>query len=186
MTRGGAVPELPPYDEYAERGVLGSILTQPDAAHSAALLGDLAPFLESRDFFRARHRVVYAGALSAYRRHGHALLGDVLRRLQAGGRLEAWGGAAALAGLAADALPALIVVEYARYVAALGLDRLLLEAPRYLAGPGTPPTPAALEAFNRRVQDKRARLAAVDAAARGERNTERNIVSASAGMYIPE
>lgn len=181
------LPPLPPHDEYLERGVLGAVLTQPDPDHSAALLADLAPFLEPRDFFRERHRLLYAGALSAYHRDGHALFGDVVRRLRGGGRLDALGGTAYLAGLCADALPALVVRGAALALAELGLERLLLEARRRLPATAADPRAAAadLAAFHRRVADKQARLAAARApgtpgAAQQLRNS-RNTHHAGAG-----
>ena len=39
--------DLPPHDEFQERGVLGALLAQPDRKHAEALLDDLAPFLDA-------------------------------------------------------------------------------------------------------------------------------------------
>lgn len=139
------VPDLPPHDEYLERGVLGSILCQPDAAHSAAILADLA-FVEPADFFRAANKDVYLAVEERRVRVGHCLIGDLFRRV--------YPDSAYLTGLAAEALPALLVKTAAIRVAELGMERLLLwgafRLPRW--------TPEQVDGFNQRVQAKRERI----------------------------
>jgi hypothetical protein len=141
------VPDLPPHDEYLERGVLGSILCQPDAEHSAAILDDLA-FLYPSDFFREANRAVFL-AIDARRLHGRpCLIGDLFGLP---GMDSAY-----LTGLANEALPALVVKTAAVRVAELGMERLLLwgafRLPQW--------TPEQVDGFNQRVQVKRERIEA--------------------------
>lgn len=148
--------DLPPFDEDLERGVLGAILIQPDRAHSAALLRDLTPFLDPRDFAREANRLVYLAIVSAYRTAGWAALADVAARLESTrfkqNTSTAW---ATLAGLCADCTDASIVKVEALALADLGLKRLVMEGRRRLAGAVTA---SAVSLFNQRVQDKQHRL----------------------------
>lgn len=150
------VMELPPFDEDLERGVLGAILIQPDREHSAAVLRDLTPFLDPRDFAREANRLVYLAIVSAYRTVGWAALTDVAARLEST-RLRqntatAW---AMLAGLCAGCTDASIVKVEALALADLGLKRLVMEGGRRLSGEVNA---GAVALFNHRVQDKKQRL----------------------------
>lgn len=138
--------DLPPHDEYLERGLLGSILCQPDKEHSAVILGDLTPILEAGDFFREANRVVYLAIEARYVRERRCLIGDLFGLP---GMDSAY-----LSGLAAEALPALLVKTAAIRVAELGMERLLLwgstRMPQW--------TPEQVDGFNQRVQAKRERI----------------------------
>lgn len=147
MDDGRLVPDLPPHDELIERGVLGAILSQPDRAHSAALLGDLS-FLEPADFWRAANKDVYLAVEERYVREGACLIGDLFRR---GGMDSAY-----LTGLVVDASPAAVVKAEALHLAELGAKRLQLWGAFRLPAW----TPEQVDAFNDRVQAKRERIAA--------------------------
>lgn len=178
---GPVTPALPPYDEFHERAVLGSILSQPDRPHSTALLDDLTGFLEPADFFRARSRQAYELVLRTHRRLGGCLIGDLFRDPPPGVRDDAqrseW--SSYLTGLVVDAHPAAVVRAAALHLSALGLDRLLLETHKLAADPN----PRALSALHARVQRKRDLL---DAARTGDPTAPAAGAVAAAGMEIPE
>jgi replicative DNA helicase len=147
-----ATHDLPPHDEFQERGVLGALLAQPDRKHAGMLLDDLAPFLEPGDFFREANRKVYAAILRQREAlHGDGVLVGDLFRLP--GMDSAY-----LTGLVVEASPAEVVRDAALYVADLGLNRVILGGVDRLAKGGM--SAGAVDAFNQRVQAKRERIAA--------------------------
>lgn len=141
------VPELPPHDEYLERGVLGAILSQPDRAHSAALLDALA-FLEPADFWRETNQRLYLAIETRRVREGSCLIGDLFRTTVFD--------SADLTGLVVEASPAAVVRQEALFLADLGLKRLVLGGAYRMAKW----TPEQVDAFNTRVQAKRERIEA--------------------------
>jgi len=142
------VPDLPAHDEYLERGVLGTILAQPDRERSAALLNDL-DFLTPDDFWREQHRTVYVAVRRvAHQGDGACLIGDL------------FGLKSPLPGMASyeltgvvESLDAGIVRAAALGLADLGLERMALE--RYRCT-----TPLQVSALGVKVAARRERIAA--------------------------
>jgi hypothetical protein len=143
---GPLVPEFPPYDEHLERGVLGSLLAQPDRAHAAAIQDDLS-FLEPADFWREQHRLVYLALRRVRGRLGACLIGDLFNAPAALPGADS----AALTALVLESLDAGIVKLAALRLADLGLERLALARHR-------PTTPAQLTALGARIEGRRAEI----------------------------
>lgn len=152
----------PKEDEYAERGVLGSLLCQPDRNQSDLVLTALALFLEPADFCRQANAKVYSQLLLVQKRLSDGPLIEDLFRLPDADTSY-------LCGLAVEALPVLIVKHGAWYVASLGLQRRIEGMSHRLRSA----TPAQIAFFNAGVQAKKDKLEA----ARGNR---------SAALQVPD
>ena len=119
-----------PANVEAERAVLGALLIDPEA------IGEIAAFLKPEDFYRERHRAIYAARFDLYERRepgDFVTLVDALRRR---GQLDAVGGASYLTELVNDVPTAVHVEHYARIVEHCALMRRLINAAGKIAGVG--------------------------------------------------
>ncbi len=82
----------PPHSLEAEQSVLGGILLSDRAMYGLVIEEGLKP----EDFYRERHRVVYAAMLAQYRESEPIDVLTVTEHLRASGQLEAAGGKAAI------------------------------------------------------------------------------------------
>jgi replicative DNA helicase len=110
-----------PHSLDAERAVLGGVLIDPDALPVARDL------VQAAEFYRAAHGLLFETMVRVFERNEPVDLLTVVRALEAEGRLEAAGGAAYLAQLAADVPTAANVAHYARIVREKFTVRRLIE-----------------------------------------------------------
>lgn len=111
----------------AERGVLGSLIIDPEAI---ALIADQ---LEANDFYRDAHRVIYRAIIQLYERHEPADFITLCEVLEREHQLEAVGGAASLTLLTNDVPTSGNIAYYARLVAQKALFRRLIHAAGQIA-----------------------------------------------------
>ena len=105
-TNGTAIEEhLPPQNTEAEQSVLGSLLIDRDA------ITRVAGFLQSEDFYRRQHQIIYTAALDLFARREPIDLVTLTDELQRRERLEEAGGASYLSSLIAG-VPTAVHVEY--------------------------------------------------------------------------
>ncbi|HEY1353888.1 MAG TPA: replicative DNA helicase [Ktedonobacteraceae bacterium] len=109
-----------PQNNEAERGVLGSLLADPEAF---SLVGDR---LRPQDFYQDRHCVIYKALLALYERSQPADLLTLREELEVHGNLEAAGGAPYLTSLGNAAPTSGNVEYYARIVAQKAYFRHLI------------------------------------------------------------
>lgn len=89
---------IPPHSLEAERGLLGALLTDPQAIY------DIGPKLTPEDFYREAHAAVYTAIQALYERQEPADLLTVTEELARTHKIDLVGGASALADLT-GALP---------------------------------------------------------------------------------
>src|SRR5579884_1107337 len=116
-----------PANVDAERAVLGSLLIDSEA------IGEIASFLKPDDFYRERHRVIYAARFDLYERREPGDLITLRDELQRRGQLEAVGGVSYLTELVSDVPTATHVEHYARIVERCALMRRLIAAAGQIA-----------------------------------------------------
>lgn len=111
-----------PFDEDAERGVLGSVLIDPKAFFL------VTPWLRASDFYRQAHRLTYA-AMEAFAADDRKIDPIALRDyLDMRGQLEDAGGASTLYSYDRYVPTSLHIIEYARIVRSKARLRQLLVA----------------------------------------------------------
>jgi len=117
-----------PHNLEAERSVLGAILIRNDALNHAAEV------IDSRDFFREAHRVVFDAMVALNERHQVIDLVTIKEELSRIGKLDEVGGPAYVASLV-DGVPRALNVEgYARIIKEKAtLRSLIFSATRILA-----------------------------------------------------
>jgi replicative DNA helicase len=113
---------MPPWDERAERAVLGSLML------SAQAVADVADVLSAEDFYREGHRKVYEAAVSVAESGEPVDSVTLADELQRQGLLGKVGGAPYLLTLVQDVPTAANAAYYAGIVAAKALQRRLIEA----------------------------------------------------------
>ena len=119
---------LPPYDQYAEEGVLGSMILDQEAVLKVAAI------LKPDDFFLDRNRWIYEACLELYERRVAIDQNTVAHYLALKDRLDDVGGASHLNYLV-SILPTPIHIEhYARIVQDTALLRRLIDASGRIAG----------------------------------------------------
>jgi len=116
-----------PANIEAERAVLGALLIDSEA------IGEIASFLKPEDFYRERHRVIYAARNDLYDRREPGDLVTLVDELRRRGQLEAVGGVSYLTELASDVLTAVHVEYYAHIVERCALMRRLIDAASQIA-----------------------------------------------------
>src|SRR5579875_3537951 len=99
-----------PANVEAERAVIGALLIDSEA------IGEIASFLKPEDFYRDRHRLIYAARLDLYDRREPGDFITLVDELARRGQLEAVGGASYLTELTTDVPTATHVEHYARIV----------------------------------------------------------------------
>lgn len=131
MARGAAqavgsgavdVTDMPPWDERAERAVLGAIML------SAQAVADVADVLTGEDFYRPAHSEVYQAAVAVAQANEPIDTVTLADELQRRGTLAKVGGAPYLLTLIQDVPTATNAGYYAEIVAAKALQRRLIEA----------------------------------------------------------
>ncbi len=119
---------LPPYDQYAEEGVLGSMILDQEAVLKVAAI------LKPEDFFLDRNRWIYEACLELYERRVAIDQNTVAHYLALKDRLDDVGGASHLNYLV-SVLPTPVHIEhYARIVQDTALLRRLIDASGRIAG----------------------------------------------------
>jgi replicative DNA helicase len=113
---------LPPHDLDAEKGVLGSILLDPNLADDVALL------LRPEDFYAEANEKLYGHLLAMHDEGSRIDTTLLLDRLRSAGDLELIGGAAYLAEVAHSVPYAANAVYYAEIVRAKATLRALIHA----------------------------------------------------------
>jgi replicative DNA helicase len=121
MPEPSLLDRIPPQNPDAERGVLGAMLLDPDAANAAAEI------LTAEDFYPRRHRIIYEAILelSDAGRPTDVLVCEEALRLA--GRLEESGGAEYLRDLLAAVPSAANAEYYAQLVKESAVKRHLIQ-----------------------------------------------------------
>jgi replicative DNA helicase len=113
----------PPHSLEAEQSVLGAILLSDRALYSLVIEEGLKP----QDFYRERHREIYAAMVALYNDSEPVDVLTVADQLERSGRLEFVGGSAAIDELTGTVPSAGHARRYARIVRETSLLRRLLE-----------------------------------------------------------
>jgi replicative DNA helicase len=121
-TDGASAAPGPPHSLEAEQSVLGAILLSERAMYALVIEEGLKP----EDFYRERHRLIYAAMLSLYEESEPIDVLTVSERLRAAGNLEQAGGQATIDALAGSVPAAGHARQYARIVREHALMRRLL------------------------------------------------------------
>jgi replicative DNA helicase len=121
---------MPPYDEEAEKAVVGSLLIDGDAFF------DVATFLKVDDFFTDQNRLVYSACQALFERHEGINQITVARDLAQRDKLEEIGGAAYLSRLVAEVPTSAHIEYYAQIVSRLSIMRRLISASNQISGIG--------------------------------------------------
>jgi len=116
-----AANQAPPHSDEAERGLLASILLDPEALDEVSLIVGVD------DFYRVRHREIFNACIEVSGEGAPVTLLTVRDRLARLGKLESVGGAPALADIAGEYAPS-PATEYAKIVARERERRKLLNA----------------------------------------------------------
>lgn len=119
-----------PANIEAERAVLGALLIDSEA------ISEVASFLKPEDFYRDRHRAIYAARFDLYERREPGDLVTLVDELRRRGQLEAVGGVSYLTELVGDVPTAVHVEHYARIVERCALMRRLIDAAGRIAAIG--------------------------------------------------
>jgi replicative DNA helicase len=125
-----ALDKTAPANLEAERALLGALLIDNEA------IGNVASFLKPDDFYRDRHRAIYAARFDLYERRepgDFVTLVDELRRRD---QLETIGGASYLTELVNDVPTAVHAEYYAHIIERCAIYRRLIAAAGRIAGIG--------------------------------------------------
>lgn len=122
--------KLAPSNVEAERAVLGSLLIDSEA------IAEVASFLKADDFYRDRHRAIFAARFDLYERREPGDLVTLVDELRRRGQLDAVGGVSYLTELVDDVPTATHVEHYARIVERCALMRRLIAAAGQIAAIG--------------------------------------------------
>ena len=118
---------MPPYDQEAEKAVIGSLLIDGDA------IFDIANVLRVEDFYTDQNRLVYSACQAIFERHEGINQITIARELAQKGKLEETGGAAYLSHLVANVPTSLHIEYYAQIVSRLSVMRRLISASAQIA-----------------------------------------------------
>lgn len=121
-TAPAAPEQMAPHSIEAEEAVLGSILINPDA------LFDVAPFLQSEDFFIVRNGWVWEALARLHERREQIDYLTVVQELREQNRLEEIGGAAYITYLINHTPSSIYAETYGRIVERAALRRRMLTA----------------------------------------------------------
>ena len=132
-TPESAVGRTPPQSTEAERGVLGSMLIEPEAVPQALTV------LQPEDFYREANRAIYEAMVSLFERTEPIDLVTLSEELRKAGRLEAIGGLAYLTSLAGGVATAAHVERYAQMVRDRSLARQVIRAGTEIVSRGFDP-----------------------------------------------
>lgn len=126
----GLVEKTLPANVEAERAVLGALLIDGEA------IGTIAAFLKPEDFYRERHRAIYAARMDLYERQEPGDFVTIVDELRRREQIDAVGGASYLAELVNDVPTAVHVEYYAHIVERCAIMRRLVAAAGKIAGIG--------------------------------------------------
>ncbi len=125
-----------PYNEEAERGVLGALFLDPEN------LFTIIDILEIEDFYLTPHRIIYTAILDIFKEGKHFDLITVKNRLQEKGLLEQAGGDVYISSLV-DNVPMLKnVEEYAEIIVDKAKVRKLMSVAEQILSEGSKDTPS--------------------------------------------
>ncbi|MCY3021883.1 MAG: replicative DNA helicase [Planctomycetota bacterium] len=119
---GKILEQVPPYDERAEVGVLGSMLIDARAADVAI------EELKAEDFYLPRHRTIFSVFSRLFQKHENVDEVFLCSELEREGLLEAVGGRDMIGRLITDTPSAASVESYCAIVRARAVERELIEA----------------------------------------------------------
>ncbi len=125
-----AEERIPPQNLEAEQAVLGAMLIENDA------IAKVAEILNSDDFYREAHRVIFAAMLSIAEKHEAVDLVTVTDALRTLGKLDDVGGIAYVTGLANAVPTAANVVDHAKIVEEKSTLRKMIGAATEIAASG--------------------------------------------------
>jgi len=112
--------KVPPQNVEAERAVIGGLLIDPDAANK------VIEFLQSEDFYRENHKVIFDAIVSLYQKNEPADIVTVTNELRSLGTLEKAGGASYLSAIVDSTPTAANIVHYAKIVHEKAILRRLI------------------------------------------------------------
>jgi replicative DNA helicase len=115
-------PPSPPHSTDAERTTIGALLLDPER------IVDVAPAVQAHDFYDPTYRKVFAAIRRLYDDRKPIDFVTVAEVLRGDDTIEALGGSAFLAGLAANVPTSTHAVEYAGIVRDKAMHRQLLDA----------------------------------------------------------
>lgn len=121
---------LPPYDEEAEKAVLGSLLIDSEA------ITNIVTPLNVEDFFIQQNQSIYDACLSINERNDTINQITVAQELARAGKLEDVGGVSYLSQLIAAVPTSLHIESYAQIVSRLSIMRKLISASDRIAAIG--------------------------------------------------
>ena len=125
-----------PYNEEAERGVLGALFLDPENIFK------INHILETEDFYLTPHRIIYSAILEIFEEGKHFDLITVKNRLQEKGLLEQAGGDVYISSLV-DNVPMLKnVEEYAEIIVDKAKVRKLMSVAEQILSEGSKDTPS--------------------------------------------
>jgi len=120
--------KLLPQSVDAERGVLGSLIIDPECAPPVLTI------LRAADFYRHEHRTIFTAIADLWRAHTPADLVTLIDELERGGQLGAIGGPSAVSELVNQVPTSANAVHYAQIVARKALARRVIHAAGHIAG----------------------------------------------------
>lgn len=136
-----------PQNIDAERGVLGSIIIDPEA------IVQVADFLQAKDFYRDAHRTIYETMLNLYEKHEPAdfiMICDELERID---KLQDIGGANYITSLINEVPTSGNIEYYGRIVAQTALYRRIIHFAGQAAQIGYSQDPNAVEQIDKLLYD---------------------------------
>ncbi len=126
----GTMFDSPPHSPEAERTVLGALLLDPDA------IIKVSDFLKPEDFFDPAHRQIFDVMFQLYNSHVPIDFITVTNKLADNQAIQAIGGSAYLADLAASVPTSSHIYQYGQIVKAKAVHRNIIEAGRKITGFG--------------------------------------------------
>lgn len=126
----GTMFDSPPHSPEAERTVLGALLLDPDA------IIKVSDFLKPEDFFDPAHRQIFDVMFQLYNSHVPIDFITVTNKLADNQAIQAIGGSAYLADLAAAVPTSSHIYQYGQIVKAKAVHRNIIEAGRKITGFG--------------------------------------------------
>jgi len=115
------IERIPPYNEDAERSVLGSVMLSKDA------LFDVMEILRARDFYSKSHSEIFEAVIELYRKNSPVDTLTVSEELKKRNSLEMVGGRVYIADLSMSVPSTTNAAEYAKIVAEKAVLRNLIQ-----------------------------------------------------------
>ena len=118
--RGEDLQKLPPQALDAEVSVLGALLIDPEAIHK------IVDFLKPEDFYKQAHQKIFRAAIQLFERSEPTDVITLSNELKKNSELDAIGGPAYLAELAASVATAASILHYAKIIREKAMVRSLI------------------------------------------------------------